>query len=461
MSRARALLLLAVCLCVAFTLLLRPVSPEQKVHDRLAPGDAVPVPVPAPVPQADGLRWEPCTDSLFPVSFTLAPPSPAGTFWVVAGDINEGVHRGGATFATYAEAPDVTFSRGGSLLSHPIKHASEHIRNVTARVAGNASAWRRCTIVDGGGSSSVMQCPGVELDASALLRSGKDKIEVQFGQGPDQAHVSVQFCARPKLQSSGRPRIGACLAPLTYTVRPYVAAEWIEYHKLLGISQFWIYDRTELNVSYADVVKDLNIGGAPGSVVVRRVPYMSNKPENVRNSLYFWDQRELLAHCMFHARGHVDLVTLWDMDEFLDDRDGQFLEGVWRNLNSSKSSGCARIWFGAEIGPYPQDVQYDPDRLLLDQFRQPVHRLVSPPKMMCIPERVWGSSIHDVMTARGYDYISGGKASLAHVRSVWGRKDIPGDPAKPLFNGIWDRWGSVLKTTMAKYDKKKLTRQYP
>eukprot|EP00727_Mastigamoeba_balamuthi_P013390 m51a1_g8674 putative 5 -3 exoribonuclease 1 (1268) ;mRNA; f:142931-149640 len=405
------------------------------------------------------LRWEPCSDSLFPVSFALAPPSPAGTFWVVAGDVNEGAHSGGATFATYAEAANETFQRGASLLSQPLQKASERIASVTARVADGT--WRRCTVVDGGGSSSVMQCPGVELDASALLLSGKRRLEVHFGQRPGEALASVEFCAVSALQSAGEPRIGACLAPLTYAVRPYVAAEWIEYHKLLGISLFWLYDRTEHNASYAGAVRELGIGGAPGSVVVRRVPFMSNKPENVRRSLYFWDQRELLAHCMFHARGHVDLVTLWDMDEFLNDADGQFLAGVWRSLAGSNTSGCAMIRFGAEIGPYPRHFGYDPGRLLLDQFRQPVAKKVSPPKMACIPERVWGSSIHDAMTARGYgSQGAGGRASLVHVRPVWGRRDIPGDPEKPLFNEIWNRWGSALASSMSKYDRKKLTRQY-
>eukprot|EP00727_Mastigamoeba_balamuthi_P002469 m51a1_g12219 hypothetical protein (1420) ;mRNA; r:26728-32971 len=371
MHRARVLFLPLLCLCVLAALLVY-LSPVHEAAGEPASGGA-----------SARLSWRPCSDSLFPVSLPLSAPSPEGRLYIAGADINAGVDRGGATFAVYAESAGETFKWGRSLLSRPMGRAAELVTTVLARVAGTAGGvWRECTVIDGGrGSSMAMQCPGVELDAARMLRGGHRELTVEFGHVPGVAHARVGFCARPQASGGGRPRIGACLAPLTYAVRPYAVAEWVEYHKLLGVSKFWIYDRTEVaNKTYADVVRELGIGGEPGSVVVRRVPFMSQKPENVRRSLYFWDQRELLAHCLFHARGEVDLVTVWDMDEFLDDPKGRFLAGLWRDLERS-SDGCARIRFGHEIGPYPQNVSYDPERLLLDQFRQPVRKLVSPPKM--------------------------------------------------------------------------------
>ena len=106
-----------------------------------------------------------------------------------------------------------------------------------------------------------------------------------------------------------RATIGHCHKALFNEVPFHLIEQWLNYHRLIGIEQFYIYDRTLKYKSLLQPYVDR------GHVVYTPFPLA---PQLVERERFNWvDQFVGKMHCLMRVRSAFDWLGTWDIDEYL------------------------------------------------------------------------------------------------------------------------------------------------
>ena len=106
-----------------------------------------------------------------------------------------------------------------------------------------------------------------------------------------------------------RLRIGHCHKALFEDVPFYMLEQWLDYHLLLGVEQFYIYDRTLKFRSTLQRYIDLN------QVIYIEFPLAK---QILNRERFNWiDQFVGKMHCLMRTRRTFQWLGTWDFDEYL------------------------------------------------------------------------------------------------------------------------------------------------
>ena len=148
----------------------------------------------------------------------------------------------------------------------------------------------------------IIQCENAHID-----RTQSTTLRLEFTELATKkvVHVDVRLC----WNTHRRVTVGHCHKALFDNVSFHVIEQWLDYHLLIGIEQFYIYDRTLTYRSFLQpYVKR-------GQVVY--VPFPLAKEVVDRERFNWIDQFVGKMHCLMHIRQAFDWLGTWDIDEYL------------------------------------------------------------------------------------------------------------------------------------------------
>jgi hypothetical protein len=151
------------------------------------------------------------------------------------------------------------------------------------------------------------------------------------------------------LESPSSPPLGVAIAAIVRNEAHYIR-EWLEFHLLVGISRFYIYD----NGSDDDLMSVLDAYVVAGHV--RVIPWKGFVHQvNTQNLAY--------AHAIANVDADIGWVSLLDIDEFLFSPTGASLVEVLTNQPPHAALAVKRVEFG------PGQHIKRPQGMLIDNYR--------------------------------------------------------------------------------------------
>jgi len=106
-----------------------------------------------------------------------------------------------------------------------------------------------------------------------------------------------------------RVTIGHCHKALFGNVPFYLIQQWLDYHLLIGVEQFYMYDRT---LKYKNLLRPYIKRGE-----VIYVPFPLAKQVIGRERFNWIDQFVGKMHCLMRVRSSFEWLGTWDIDEYL------------------------------------------------------------------------------------------------------------------------------------------------
>eukprot|EP00727_Mastigamoeba_balamuthi_P005692 m51a1_g1742 hypothetical protein (446) ;mRNA; f:186975-188461 len=377
--------------------------------------------------------WDLCDEVPRAVWFELA--TPPGRMYVVGADVTTA---DGATFPMGAYRID-----------------AGAITGVEARVSSSGE-WAACS-VQAAKSQDVAVCPGLLAQVRALPAT-QNVAAVELRDRSGGGSVSLDICRRSRRRHTpkgGVPRAALCVVFATDVVRPGLLAEFAEYHALQGVTHIFLYDKTTGPRHYADVARELGLDARGRRLVTAvRWPVLSHDPTNDVPCRNYYDQVPAQMHCAWNARRKYDLVYLSDLDEWVfpgADFGGKTVTQAAHDRLSDSSYACISMGV-TDIGTHKP--RHEWNRSVIEQWRT-TSTGSSWPKQVCVPERIWGTTIHYPQPAPGWKWKKEPVAGfrLAHYRPIFrplGTKWFAPTSGTP-FNTIYDKFYPEVKRRLRAY----------
>ena len=149
--------------------------------------------------------------------------------------------------------------------------------------------------------------------------------------------ATAQFPADPE-----SPRVGVCVATVYMrhtTLRTLL--DFAEYHRALQVDQVTFLMRED---AFALFSAPLSAAYPDGSVVAVKYGVSSRDPNNAAKWYGYYDQEMAINHCFMRARGQVDWLGVFDLDEyFFTPQYDSVVDALRRVSINGLLNGCIRL----------------------------------------------------------------------------------------------------------------------
>jgi hypothetical protein len=158
--------------------------------------------------------------------------------------------------------------------------------------------------------------------------------------------------------------------------------DWAEYHRLLGVGLITLYMRSDTYRRLESEVRKT----FQGFVIPFDIGVISRDPLSASRHNGYYDQEMALNHCLFNARGKVEWLGIFDIDEYVYSPDHDQLVNLLRLLRKGNSA-CIHIEQDYIVSP-TIDWNALPAKTVYQEMKDPKYDkfvLSGLPKMFCKP----------------------------------------------------------------------------